>query len=99
MKYGQFTLRKWTSNFPEVLSNLPNELKSSTQETTIETNSSIKVLGLFWNSSKDVIQIRIARSEMVTTKRQLLSVIAKFFDPLGFLCPTTICLKIMMQNL
>lgn len=99
MKNGGFTLRKWTSNVPEVLSDLPEELKSNSQETNIEENSSIKVLGLFWNSSKDMMQIRITKADAVTTKRQLLSIIAKFFDPLGFLCPTTICLKIMMQNL
>lgn len=37
-------------------------------------------------------------SDLVVTKRSLLSVIARWFDPLGFMCPFVISAKILFQS-
>ena len=38
-------------------------------------------------------------SMTVTTKRQVLTTIASFFDPLGYLTPTTVKMRLFLQNL
>ncbi|GFY01958.1 integrase catalytic domain-containing protein [Trichonephila clavipes] len=60
----------------------------------------MKILGIIWNSKEDTFRINISPpNEVRPTKRQLLSTIAKIYDPLGFLSPTTIQLKILMQDI
>ncbi|GFY12001.1 DUF1758 domain-containing protein [Trichonephila clavipes] len=60
----------------------------------------MKILGIIWNSKEDTFRInRSPPNEVRPTKRQLLSTIAKIYDPLGFLSPTTIQLKILMQDI
>ncbi|GFW30665.1 integrase catalytic domain-containing protein [Trichonephila clavipes] len=56
--------------------------------------------GIIWNSKEDTFRINISPpNEVRPTKQQLLSTIAKIYDPLGFLSPTTIQLKILMQDI
>ena len=38
-------------------------------------------------------------SMTVTTKTQVLTTIASFFDPLGYLTPTTVKMRLFLQNL
>ncbi|GFU76014.1 DUF1758 domain-containing protein [Trichonephila clavipes] len=98
MKKGGFPIRKWASNESSVLESLPPELRSSSRSLHIEDNHLMKILGIIWNSKEDTFRINISRpNEVRLTKRQLLSTIAKIYDPLGFLSPTTIQLKILMQ--
>ncbi|GFV19621.1 integrase catalytic domain-containing protein [Trichonephila clavipes] len=60
----------------------------------------MKILGIIWNSKEDTFRINISPpNEVRPTKRQLLSTIAKIYEPLGFLSPTTIQLKILMQDI
>ncbi|GFW62670.1 integrase catalytic domain-containing protein [Trichonephila clavipes] len=60
----------------------------------------MKILGIIWNSKEDTFRINISPpNEVRPTKRQLLSTIAKIYNPLGFLSPTTIQLKILMQDI
>lgn len=100
MKNGGFTIRKWASNKSSVLESLPPELRSSSRSLQIEEDHVLKILGLIWDAKKDTFRIMINPStEERLTKRQLLSAIAKIYDPLGFLSPTTIQLKILMQDL
>ena len=63
-----------------------------------------KLLGIIWNSEEDVFVF--CSTELVTfvqqlpaTKRSLLKTSAKIFDPLGFLSPFVIKLKILFQVL
>ncbi|GFV79170.1 integrase catalytic domain-containing protein [Trichonephila clavipes] len=100
MKKGGFPIRKWTSNESSVLESLPTELRSSSGSLHIEEDHLMKILGIIWNSKEDTFRINISPpNEVRPTKRQLLSTIAKIYDPLGFLSPTTIQLKILMQDI
>lgn len=99
LNQGGFTLRKWASNETSILENLPEKLKSTSQNVEFSGDSSQKILGLVWNSKDDVLKIHIASFKSINTKRELLSTIARIYDPLGILSPTTILLKIMMQDL
>ncbi|UYV73009.1 hypothetical protein LAZ67_10001506 [Cordylochernes scorpioides] len=98
MRRGGFHLRKWASNVPKVLEALPNEDKYDISMVPIEKDLTINLLGLIWNTTKDVFQVKVQDTMDVKTKRQLLSVIAQFFDPLGIISPSIILLKILMQD-
>ncbi|GFV12884.1 integrase catalytic domain-containing protein [Trichonephila clavipes] len=99
MSAGGFELRKWSCTHPEVLSDLPNTLKTNISSHSFDEESTQKILGLFWNLNEDSFKVRAVLSDQVSTKRQMLSIIARIFDPLGFVSPSTIILKIILQDL
>ena len=73
-------------------------------QTADEVNDKAKVLGLNWDTKSDEFYfdfqelIKFANT-LPPTKRSVLSLTAKIFDPLGFLTPVTIKLKEMFQIL
>ncbi|GFY09223.1 integrase catalytic domain-containing protein [Trichonephila clavipes] len=99
MSAGGFELRKWSCTHPEVLSDLPNTLKTNISSHSFDDESTQKILGLFWDLYEDSFKVRAVLSDQVSTKRQMLSIIARIFDPLGFVSPSTIILKIILQDL
>ncbi|XP_054717437.1 uncharacterized protein LOC129226832 [Uloborus diversus] len=99
MRRGGFTLRKWISNEHSILSKLPPELKGTEQSINIAEDQSVKLLGIQWDPNQDTFAIHLNPAQEVTTKRQLLSSIARIYDPLGFISPSTVLAKIMMQKL
>ncbi|KAB0794840.1 hypothetical protein PPYR_11679 [Photinus pyralis] len=64
-----------------------------------EEPSFIKVLGLHWNPDKDSFSYKCQLNDKPCTKRNILSDIARIFDPLGFLSPITLLAKNLMQRL
>lgn len=97
-KAGCFPLQKWRSNCSELASsNLhEKELISSEQ---IES-SPLKILGLIWRPESDTFLFTVKQtSSTEVTKRLILSEIARFFDPLGFIAPITIRAKLILQEL
>ncbi|XP_054708425.1 uncharacterized protein LOC129218227 [Uloborus diversus] len=99
MKKGGFTLRKWLSNDPKVIEFLPEDLKATIYPKELGEEHSIKVLGIEWDPITDYFRIQIKPPSEVKNKRQLLSNIAKIYDPLGFLAPTTLLAKLLIQEL
>ncbi|GFW08076.1 uncharacterized protein TNCV_2978442 [Trichonephila clavipes] len=100
LKSGGFIFRKWSSSHPKVLQDLDISLLASKPIHSLgDEESKQRVLGLIWNLKTDSIQVKVVHEEIVKTKRQLLSVIAQVFDPLGLFSPSVITLKIMLQEL
>ncbi|UYV66894.1 hypothetical protein LAZ67_4003257 [Cordylochernes scorpioides] len=95
---GGFCLRKWMSNVPGVLSEVPEALKAH-DSYEIGDNSSVKILGINWNPSTDNFTITVNSLTDVYSKRQLLSDISRIYDPLGWLSPVIISFKILFQTL
>ena len=67
-------------------------------------NETVKILGLHWNSSSDEIcyhfmEIAELAKTIPATKRSLLKLTAKIFDPLGILSVFTVKMKAMFQSL
>lgn len=63
-----------------------------------------KILGVPWNPSSDCLLFDVSElaqfaSNLHPTKRNLVSLVGKFYDPLGFLAPITIKFKILFQKL
>ncbi|GFV95640.1 DUF1758 domain-containing protein [Trichonephila clavipes] len=90
MSAGGFELRKWSCTHPEVLSDLPNTLKTNISSHSFDEESTQKILGLLWDLNEDSFKVRAVLSDQVSTKRQMLSIIARIFDPLGFVSPSTL---------
>ena len=64
----------------------------------------IKLLGIYWNTSADHLVFDFSEllkcvETLSITKRSLLRLTTKIFDPLGFLSPFVIQLKVWFQRL
>lgn len=57
----------------------------------------MQVLGLKWNPDEDSLGYDFSSIKFMSTKRGVLSVIARIFDPLGFLSPVVFFAKHLMQ--
>ncbi|XP_053698991.1 uncharacterized protein LOC128745961 [Sabethes cyaneus] len=95
---GGFHLHKWSSNSVELLEKIPEVDRE--ELVSIGTNEAIKTLGLMWNPTSDelmFISFPMSNTE-VATKRQLLSVIARMYDPLGLVAPVIVIGKLLMHK-
>ncbi|UYV73747.1 hypothetical protein LAZ67_11000696, partial [Cordylochernes scorpioides] len=60
----------------------------------------VKLLGILWDPTLDSFTIRVRPPDIqVNSKRSLLSLIARIYDPLGWMAPLVIIFKIMLQKL
>lgn len=98
---GGFSLHKWCANDPSLLEGIPVEQ----QEKQINfqdhgAKDAVKTLGLLWNPVEDNFFFSVKPLDKDHwTKQQVLSEIAKLFDPLGLLGPIVVLAKIIMQDL
>ncbi|VEN55472.1 unnamed protein product [Callosobruchus maculatus] len=94
---GKFELRKWASNCSEVLAQVPEVHQ---QPLVFDKDSlGIKVLGLQWCPTTDCFSYSVHPQIRSCTKRNILSEIARLYDPLGFLAPVIIVPKQILQQL
>ncbi|XP_050061518.1 uncharacterized protein LOC126551649 [Aphis gossypii] len=96
---GGFDLRKWASNTPTLLENIPAE--HQTLQISMPEQNSVSVLGVSWNTTRDTFSFKVKPLPSLKriTKRELLSEIARTYDPCGWLAPLIIVVKILMQQL
>jgi len=97
---GGFPLRKWVSNCPAILSGLPDKLIG--ESSGVELGSScVETLGLNWNPTSDSSTFcpRFDSNLNYFTKRIVLSVVARVFNPLGWLSPCFVSAEILLQTL
>ncbi|XP_039312439.1 uncharacterized protein LOC105203331 [Solenopsis invicta] len=89
-----FELRKWKSNWPGI-----NE--QSTSDSTVKIGEHTQILGLLWNTTHDTFHFkwRLDEEKGKVTKRSILTQIAQIYDPLGWLGPTIVKAKILLQRL
>ncbi|XP_074033086.1 uncharacterized protein [Leptinotarsa decemlineata] len=100
LRKGGFEARKWASNSPELLHDLPESYKQNIDVCLDLENNITKILGLRWNPIKDLFFYSItADQDKICTKRNILSELARIFDPLGFLTPVTFFAKLIIQRL
>lgn len=98
-------IHKWCSNSEQLLEHIPEserEEKKIVEEKDV--NRVIKVLGILWDPDSDELLFSIKSPDIdsnskSSTKRTILSEIAKLYDPLGFLSPVIVLAKLLMQKL
>ena len=95
MNEALFNLRSWSSNS----SSLRDQ---ATRDGTADTNEIVNILGLKWDPSSDTLTLTSSKDESarrLVTKRNVLQVSSKVYDPLGLLSPVTIRAKLLIQEL
>ncbi|EFA13221.1 hypothetical protein TcasGA2_TC010710 [Tribolium castaneum] len=92
-----FSLTKWTTNSNELLSEI---LESERCFQPVEfSNDSLKVLGFQWHPQTDLLGFKISVPDIECTKRNILSIIARIWDPLGLLAPVTLYAKLLIREI
>lgn len=101
--HANFEIRKFVSNSDEVLKGLPIDRIDSSKliPLDIEEPSYQKVLGILWNTENDqlVYTFDCPTSSDILTKRKLLSIVARVYDPIGLISNVTIECRIILQDL
>ncbi|XP_044573965.1 uncharacterized protein LOC123258153 [Drosophila ananassae] len=101
LRSAGFPLRKWTSNSKCILKDIPKDHLLREGFLELDDQSTAKTLGIRWQANKD--EFFFAPSDItpkaVLSKREVLSQIARLFDPAGWLAPFVIRAKIFMQEI
>jgi len=99
LRSGACTLSKWTSNSAAVLESVPSEDRVQSMSFDPREEHAVKVLGLHWDTNTDSFAYHTSLQQTSSTKRQVLSIIARLFDPIGALGPMLLWAKCFMQLL
>ena len=96
MKSANFNLRKFRSNSKRleelVFAKYPEEREFA-------TDGKQKLFGMMWNKDTDMLTYEKIRFQTsAPSKRMLLKAFAQIFDPLGLICPVTVEMKILYQD-
>ena len=98
LQKGKFPLAKWTSNSWHVNSSI-GDVNSGNARSMNERDVAT-VLGMHWSPSADTIRWRVKGCMVMrATKRNIISEIAKLYDPNGLLSPIVIRGKIIIQTI
>ena len=92
LQLATMTACKWYANNKSILDEIPENL--------ISTKSSVKVLGVQWNTLEDTINFNFIPQLVkidIETKRSFLQQTAMLFDPLGLLAPFILQAKLLFQ--
>ncbi|XP_015121547.1 uncharacterized protein LOC107044257 [Diachasma alloeum] len=97
---GGMNLGKWASSHPESLASVPRIAVALDPTSQLDQKETVKVLGVQWNMNLDAFKFSVsADNPSKATKRGILSTVARIFDPVGWLTPTTICAKMRIHEL
>lgn len=95
---GGFTIRQWASNNVHIINDLPSNALHA--NFALNVDRTLRTLGVTWNTRDDKIyySTRPFNATVKLTKRNILSEIAKIYDPLGLLGPVILYAKRLMQD-
>lgn len=101
LEFGSFQLHKWVSNSPELLKEIPQNQQHFDEVDLQKNNFSLKTLGINYNTKLDcfIMSCPHTGESMPQSKREILSFISKFYDPLGLAGPIVVIAKCIMQKL
>ena len=95
-------LRKGGFNLTKFVSNDLNCLQGPLKDHTVQSLHPLRVLGVLWDIQEDKLFLKFDTNNFTEktsfTLRQLLSLIASVFDPLGLVAPAVVTLKIILQE-
>ncbi|XP_070141653.1 uncharacterized protein [Drosophila kikkawai] len=101
LSFAGFPLRKLTSNRKSKTCDIPADHLLHSEFLDIDAESTAKTLGIRWRAKSD--EFYFVPPELIVEpsykKREVLSQIAKLFDPAGWLAPFIIRSKMFMQEI
>ena len=103
MMTAAFNLTKWASNSELVMDAIDPAKRVSSPFVEFNWSDPLKALGVSWDLNFDHFRF-LAPSGIISShdpmsKRSLLSLASKMFDPLGLISPFTVRVKILFQEL
>ncbi|XP_038117277.1 uncharacterized protein LOC119769333 [Culex quinquefasciatus] len=101
---GGFPIHKWCSNSQQLLDLVPkDEWEKRAEILHSSVNQTVKTLGLLWEPETDQFLFRSSMDttfdDCPTTKRLILSTVARIFDPLGLISPVIVEAKLLIQDI
>ena len=88
------------SNRKEVLRKIPvGERATPALDLHLDKLPINRTLGLSWDAETDEFYFSSVKTDKPSTKRGILSVVSSLFDPLGFLAPFILPVKVLLQEL
>ena len=99
-----FNLTKWARNSELVMDSIDPVKKASLPLVKFDSSETLKALGVSWDLTSDCFRFLapdsiIACHDDPMTKRSVLSLASKMFDPMGVISPLTVRAKILFQEL
>ena len=103
MMAAAFNLTKWASNSKLVMDGIDPDKRATSLLVECDSRGPLKALGVSWDLISDCFRF-LAPTETVSchdpmTKRSLLSLASRVFDPMGLISPFTVRAKILFQEL
>lgn len=98
LESGGFKLSKWASNDNTFMQAIPEEFRETQSPLAVSNEETVSTLGIIWHPRTDQFGF-IVENDKEVTKRTILSKISKLFDPMGWLSPSIILGKILIQEL
>ncbi|XP_073770437.1 uncharacterized protein [Danio rerio] len=103
LSFGGFEIRQWACNVPSAISHLPKDARSDSMERWLshdENGLSESTLGLSWHWESDTLGYKSRPLDYgVLTMRNVYRVLARQYDPLGFVLPYTTRAKLLVQSM
>lgn len=99
-KSGGFTFTKWISNSSDVMSVIPESDQLTKLVSFDHENDNIKILGMSWDANQDYLHFKIRDlNNKPCTKRGILSAVLTVYDPMGFLAPIVLWVKLLIREI
>ena len=100
---ASFNVRKWKTNSLELQNYIDKMERSISPSSDIQSNYKTKVLGIEWGTINEYLSYSFedlveSFKSVLPTKRSILGLIAKFYDPVGLIQPVIIKLKLLFQE-
>lgn len=93
---GGFDVVKWSSNNKNLLSTIPAN-KTLSLHIEFEGDFNVKILGLQWFATAIILIFKVNDFSSTFSKRNILSAVARIFDPFGLVSPMTISAKYYLK--
>ena len=95
---GGFKLTKWLSTSQVVMETVPQEERAKEITNLCLTNVENRVLGMIWHIKEDVFRLEVNAEAKLLTRRFILSITNRLFDPLGLVAPVIVEARLIFRD-